>query len=86
MSRFKALKADKGGEFWGKDNPRCPCCGNEINVNDNELWYLYEDETHEVSCPACNEDFKVITNVSYSFSTNEQDENEDEDEDEEVKQ
>lgn len=78
MERFEALKKAKASgrhypsDYWGNDNPRCPHCGTECSVSENEWWKLYEDGEHEVSCPHCDGDFSVSTRVSYSFSTDEQ--------------
>lgn len=54
--------------FCNKD-PKCPHCGTEVNVGDNELWKLYEEGEHDISCPNCDLDFTVTTSVTYSFST-----------------
>jgi len=72
--RFAALKAEPGGslEFWGNREPKCPHCGHEVGVGDNELWRLYEEGEHEVECPHCENSFMVSTRVSYSFSTDSQ--------------
>ena len=78
MEKFEALKKAKAlerhypSDYWGNDNPRCPHCGQECKVADNEWWKLYEEGEHEVSCPHCDGDFSVSTRVSYSFSTDEQ--------------
>lgn len=78
MERFAALKKAKEEErhfpsdFWGCVQPRCPHCGAECDVSDNDWWRLYEEGEHEVSCPHCDDDFTVSTRVSYSFSTDEQ--------------
>lgn len=61
-------------DFWGNKSPRCPHCGKECDVSENEWWYLYEEGEHEVSCPYCDEDFTVSTSVSYRFSTDNQEE------------
>ncbi len=74
MSQFAALKAEPAGslEFWGNDNPKCPHCGQTIDINEHEKWDLYEEGEHETSCPDCDGDFTVSTMVSYSFSTENQ--------------
>ncbi len=81
MVRFAALKAEPGGslEFWGNDEPKCPHCGMSIGVDEYELWKIYEEGEHEISCPKCSDEFTVTTNVRYSFSTEAQDEMEPED-------
>lgn len=74
--KLAALKACRGAlerlEFFGNKSPKCPHCGTESDVSDNEWWKLYEEGEHEVTCPSCDEDFTVSTSVSYSFSTDNQ--------------
>ncbi len=74
--KLKALREGDWLDFWGKDNPKCPHCGVESDVSENDWWHLYEEGEHEVTCPSCDEDFTVSTRVSYSFSTDEQEEDE----------
>lgn len=77
-TKLAALKRCKDAmdrlEFFARDDPKCPHCGEECSVRDNEWWKLYEEGEHEVTCPSCDEDFTVSTRVSYSFSTEHQDE------------
>lgn len=72
--RFAALKAEPAGslEFWGNDHPKCPHCGHDVSISENELWHLYEEGEHDIECPQCDGDFAVYTRVSYSFSTDSQ--------------
>lgn len=83
MEKLQALnKAEEEepyfpSDFWSNKHPRCPHCGNECDVNDHELWHLYEEGEHEVSCPHCGLDFAVSTTVTYSFSTDSQPDPED---------
>lgn len=76
--KLAALKRCAGAlerlDFFANKNPKCPHCGEECSVSDNEWWHLYEEGEHEVTCPACDEDFTVSTSVSYSFSTDNQEE------------
>jgi len=78
MEKFAALKAAKASErhypsdYCGNNNPRCPHCGTEGDVSENEWWKMYEEGEHDVSCPHCAGDFSVSTRVRYSFSTDEQ--------------
>lgn len=78
MERFAALKKAKEEEghfpsdYFGNREPRCPHCGEECPVSDNDWWDLYEEGEHEVCCSHCDGDFTVSTRVSYSFSTDEQ--------------
>jgi hypothetical protein len=59
-------------EFWGNEDPKCPHCGDDFDVSENEAWRVYEEGEHELTCPACGLDFTVETRVSYSFSTEDQ--------------
>lgn len=83
-TKFRALKGCKGAmerlEFFASSDPKCPHCGDECSVSDNEWWKLYEEGEHDVTCPSCDEDFTVRTSVSYSFSTDEQEDYEDDEE------
>ena len=77
--KFQALKKAREGErylpsdFWGKRQPKCPHCGEECEVHENEWREIYEEGEHEVECPHCEGEFIVSTRVSYSFDTSEQD-------------
>lgn len=77
--KFRALRACADTlerlEFFARDHPKCPHCGHDCHVSDNEWWRLYEEGEHEVTCPSCDEDFTVSTRVSFSFSTDQQEEN-----------
>lgn len=76
--KFQALKKAREEEryfpsgFWGVSQPKCPHCGRECDISDNDWWRLYEEGEHEVECPHCEGDFTVSTSVSYSFDTSEQ--------------
>ncbi|WAC72105.1 hypothetical protein OU995_21425 [Roseateles sp. SL47] len=59
-------------DFWANPAPRCPHCGKTSHISDNDWWRLYEEGTHDVACPSCDQDFSVRTSVSYSFSTDQQ--------------
>lgn len=75
MEKFAALKKAKEEEryctsgYWGQEQPRCPHCGQECSVSENDWWSLYEEGEHEKTCPHCDGDFTISTRVSYSFST-----------------
>lgn len=58
--------------YFGNKNPICPHCDEVIKIDDHELWYLYEEETHEIDCPFCNETLIVTSSANWSFSTDEQ--------------
>jgi DNA-directed RNA polymerase subunit RPC12/RpoP len=82
--RFQALKKAREEEryfptdFWGASQPKCPHCGKECGISDNEWWRLYEEGEHEVECPHCEGEFTVSTSVSYSFDTSQQEDADDE--------
>lgn len=72
MDRLAALNAGQSVDFWRRDNPKCPHCGEVFSVSKNELWSLYEEGEHDVDCGDCGLNFMVSTHVTFSFSTNEQ--------------
>lgn len=86
---FTALRASEESlgrlEFWGCEAPRCPHCGESIDISAHELWRLYEEGEHELECPDCGADFRVSVNVSYSFSTDDQDMDDDDEDDQKAK-
>ncbi|MGL4756848.1 MAG: hypothetical protein ACRCXB_31255 [Aeromonadaceae bacterium] len=74
MNNVKWCDALKAGnkDFERNDDPVCPHCGNECNIDECELWNLYEESVHSVSCPHCDMDFNVSSHARWSFSTDEQ--------------
>ena len=73
QNRLEALNNGERMDFWANDEPKCPHCGQESSVIENEWWKICEEGDHEVSCPHCETDFTVTTRVSYTFSTDNQD-------------
>ncbi|MBB4192824.1 hypothetical protein [Rhizobium aethiopicum] len=72
-AKFAALDADGWLEFTANKSPKCPHCGDDFHIADNEAWFLYdENDTHEVECPSCEETFQVSSSASWCFSTDEQ--------------
>lgn len=61
-------------EYWSNKNPKCPYCDYDIDIDDNELWELYEEGEHAIDCPMCDKSIAVIANAKWSFSTDEQEE------------
>ena len=51
---------------------KCPHCNEEINIAEHELYYLYEEGTHEVDCPSCKTTILVQVEASYTFEVVEQ--------------
>lgn len=72
--KFAALKAGDSLDFWDQKHPKCPHCGHECDVSENDWWRLYEEGEHDVDCPSCDQEFTVSTRVSYSFDTDSQEE------------
>lgn len=62
---------------------RCPKCRKVMGIQDYELYELYEEGEHLVSCQGCDHDFKVETEVNYSFKSPELLKEEEEEEEEE---
>lgn len=70
-----ALKNLGSIEFIAKDNPKCPHCGEDYDIQKNEAWQLYdENEDHNIDCNLCGNEFNVVSNARWSFSTDEQEE------------
>jgi uncharacterized Zn-finger protein len=71
--KLKALKAGGWQEFSGNKSPKCPHCGEDFSIRDNEAWHLYDDNnSHEVECPSCEHEFQVNSSATWYFSTDEQ--------------
>lgn len=74
----EALNSGDKWDFWGVSSPKCPHCGEDIEVPANDLYELYEEGEHDdIECPNCERTFIVSTSISYSFDTSrqEQDDN-----------
>lgn len=70
IENYAALKHEGMLEFFGNDNPRCPHCGDTHEIWEQDWSELYDDnDYHDVSCPTCEKEFRVSTNIRYSFST-----------------
>jgi hypothetical protein len=61
--------ADSSDEVSHNDRVRCPKCRHVMNVSDSELWDLYEEGDHDITCRSCDHDFEVNTSVSYTFNS-----------------
>lgn len=61
--------SERSGEVCHKNMVRCPHCGTISNPSDHEMYELYEEGEHDVSCPQCDESFEVSTAVSYTFTS-----------------
>lgn len=66
------LTDDNSIEYWYNDNPKCPYCDYDIDINTYELWTLYEEGDHNIDCPNCDKSITVSANAKWSFSTDEQ--------------
>jgi uncharacterized Zn-finger protein len=71
---LEALKSAKSSfDFFGNKQPKCPHCGSNYGISNNDAWDLYDaNDSHSVECPSCNLEFNVVTRCSYSFDTEEQ--------------
>ena len=76
--RLAALEAGNQWDFCANKSPKCPHCGDDYNITDNEAWELFDEGDHEVECPACDQAFTVSVIVSHSYSTYEQEDEDDE--------
>ena len=59
-------------DYWGNNNPKCPYCDYDIDINAHELWTLYEEGDHNIDCPNCDKLIIVSANATWSFSTDKQ--------------
>lgn len=73
---FEALNKAKSKDgdtlnFWHEKNPRCPHCGETLDIAESEAWELcdYRNEEAIVECPACNQDYTVGIITEFSYST-----------------
>lgn len=72
--KFEALKAGHSFDFCVNKKPKCPHCGEDFDISDNEAWFLYDEDRgpHDVDCPDCHLPFSVSAVAHWSFSTDEQ--------------
>lgn len=65
--------ADSSFDFAANSKPKCPHCGEDFDIQENDAWRLYdENDTHDVECPSCDLRFLVNSHARWSFSTDEQ--------------
>lgn len=74
--KFAALNARHRLDFCANKKPKCPHCGEDFDIEDNEAWFLYDEQggPHEIECDSCGLPFSVSSIASWSFSTDEQEE------------
>lgn len=74
------LSALKNGDFLAfvaNKDPKCPHCGDDFDITDNEARFLYDDNgPHRVECRRCDNEFQVNSIARWTFSTDEQDDDE----------
>jgi len=72
--KWAALKESDADrlDFWGNREPKCPHRGKDINIGANDMHDIYEEGEHEATCPWCDLDFIVSTEIRHFFSTDEQ--------------
>lgn len=70
---FRALDDGDWFQFYANDKPKCPHCGEDFDIRENEAWHLYsEDGPHGVECQSCDLGFQVNSSATWCFSTAEQ--------------
>lgn len=74
------LVTDKG-EVRHSDYIRCPKCRSQSQPGDCEMYELFEEGEHRVTCQFCENEFEVSTSISYTFRSPELIEEEPEEED-----
>lgn len=73
IDRLSALKRDRL-DFSANQQPKCPHCGSDFDIDRNEAWFLYDENgPHEVECPSCELGFRVDSCAIWHFNTDEQD-------------
>jgi hypothetical protein len=76
-ARLEALRAAPSSyNFWGNKHPKCPHCGRDFVIEDNDAYELYEEGSHEVECGGCEFKFTVTSRATWSFDTDTQDDDE----------
>ena len=56
-------------KYWQNKEPICPKCDQEIDISGNELYELYEEEEHHISCPYCDTEIIVESTARWVFTT-----------------
>lgn len=76
-ARLEALHAAKSDlDFCGNKHPKCPHCGRDFIISENDAYQLYEEGEHEVQCGGCDLDFNITSRATWSFDTDSQDDEE----------
>jgi len=66
------LNNDNAMEYWGNENPKCPKCDKDIDIDEWELYELYGEDSRVIECPYCEDKIYVVAHARYTFSTDEQ--------------
>lgn len=61
-----ALRADPD-EYHSNKAIRCPACGWCTSPAQADLYELYADGGHDVSCQRCGHDFRVVVEACFTF-------------------
>ena len=58
-------------DTFSSDFVICPYCGHAIptDLGYTDFPEIYEEGEHKLTCPECDKDFVMETNVSYSWKT-----------------
>ena len=67
------LKDGNSMKYYRADKPTCPFCDYQVDVHEDEMWYLFEEGDHEVECPSCLKVFRVESIAKWMFTTDDQD-------------
>jgi hypothetical protein len=73
-----AMRSGDRWDFVHCDSPKCPHCGEDFDISENEAWFVYDlsQDSHELSCPACDNPFHVEVYAKFTFSTDGQEDDE----------
>jgi len=66
-SPCKHLQDDKD-EVTHDDLVRCPACGRTFDPRGDD-YEVYSEGENDVTCPSCEREFTITTEVSYSFTS-----------------
>lgn len=68
------LTEDNEHEYDHLEHPICPKCDEIINIEEAELFNLYEEDRHEIYCPQCTKKIIIESHCEkWEFSTSDPD-------------
>jgi len=52
---------------------KCNHCNEDIDIQEHELFELYSEDRHEITCPYCEEKIYVNSVPTYTFEITDED-------------